>query len=133
MLDPINELRTSLDVLSRSEIEQAWSAAEAVNKALDGNLAQRAEAAAYLLAHILADIGNTTTRPDDLADVAGAVEGLSMYVTGRMITIVSDIGKRRRCLGVPPMAQNMNVSVTLRFTTNSRGPRAPAACNRCRA
>ena len=64
-----------------------------LSKALDGNIAMRAEAAAYLLAHILAEIGTTTTRPDDLADVAGAVEGLSTYVVGRMIAIVSDLSK----------------------------------------
>ena len=91
-VDPIAELSRSLDVLSRAEIEQAWSAAETVNKALGGNMAMRAEAAACLLAHVLAEIGATTTRPDDLTDVAAAVEAVSTYVATRMIVIVSDAG-----------------------------------------
>ena len=92
MIDPIAELRTSLDVLSRAEIEQAWSAASIASEALGtGNLAARAEAAAFLLASILNDIGVRSER-DDLADVAPAVAALSTYLAGRMITIVSDLG-----------------------------------------
>lgn len=92
-IDPAAALGDALNVLSRTDVERAWSASEAVNKALGGNIAQRAEAAAYLLAHILADIGSATKRHDDLADVAAAVEGLSVYVSGRMIAIVTEIGK----------------------------------------
>ena len=92
MLDPIDELRTSLDVLSRSEIEKAWAAAAGASKALGtGNIAARTEMAAFLLATVLNEIGATTKRPD-LADVLPAVEALSTYLVGRMVTIVSDIG-----------------------------------------
>ena len=62
-----------------------------MNKALGGNIAQRAELAAYVLATVLNDIGVRSER-DDLADVAPAVEALSTYLAGRMITIVSDLG-----------------------------------------
>jgi hypothetical protein len=93
VIDPVNELRASLDVLSRAEIEQAWSAADAVNKALGGNVAQRAEVAARLLAVILHELGGTTKRQDHLSDILPAVDALSTYVIGRMVTIVSDLGK----------------------------------------
>jgi hypothetical protein len=89
MADPAAVLADALDVLSRSEIERAWTAAEAVHKALGGNIALRAEVAAYLLAQILAEIGNTSNRTD-LADVAAALEALSVYLNGRMVTIVTE-------------------------------------------
>lgn len=93
MIDPVAELKASLDVLSRSEIEAAWSAAEALSKALGGNIAQRCEVAAYILGHVLAEIGASSKRPHDLADVAGAVEAVSTYVAGRMAVITIDLGK----------------------------------------
>jgi hypothetical protein len=89
--DPASELHAALDVLSRAELERAWKVAEKATRSLrNGNLALRAECAAYLLAQILAEISNTTKRPEDLSDVAAAVEGLSLYVSGRMITIVTE-------------------------------------------
>lgn len=90
--EPAEALRDALDVLSRAEVEKAWAAAEVTIKSLGStSIALRAEIAAYLLAMILAEIGNATTRPDDLSDVAAAVESLSLYVTGRMAVIVVDV------------------------------------------
>jgi hypothetical protein len=91
-VDPTGALRGALQVLSRTEVEAAWRAGDAATKALGPNLALRAELAAYVMARILDDIGSTTTRPDDLSDVTGAVEALAMYVCGRMTTIVSEAG-----------------------------------------
>jgi hypothetical protein len=93
MLDPIDELRASLQVLSRSEIERAWSTAEAVNRVLGSNIAQRAELTAYVLASILNDIGSGSERQHDLADALPAVDALAHYVIGRMAVIVTEIGK----------------------------------------
>ena len=90
--DPAEALRDALQVLSRAEVEKAWAAAEAVTQALgNGSIALRAEAASYLLAMIVAEIGNTSKR-DDLTDVLPAVESLSLYVTGRMAVIVAEAG-----------------------------------------
>jgi hypothetical protein len=86
-LDPATALNTALNVLSRAEIERAWSAVETVNQALGGNIALKAEAAACLLAQILAEIGTRSQRAD-LSDVTEAVQGLSTYVSGRMVQIV---------------------------------------------
>jgi hypothetical protein len=92
-LDPVAALRDALRVLSRAELEQAWAAAEVANKALgNANAALRAEAAAYLLASVLAELGNNTQLPDDLADILPAVESLALYVTGRMAVIVAETG-----------------------------------------
>jgi hypothetical protein len=92
-IDPVEELRTALSVLSRREIEAAWNAAAAASKAIgERNLAQRAEMAAFLLASVLHDIGGTTQRPHDLSDVLPAVESLATYVAGRMGVIAADMG-----------------------------------------
>ena len=45
-----------------------------------------------MLAGILKDIGASTKRPGDLADVLPAVEALAMYVVGRMTAIVTECG-----------------------------------------
>jgi hypothetical protein len=71
-IDPVAALRDALQVLSRAEIEKTWAAGEAANKAL-GNPALRAELAAYVLATILADLGRTSERPDDLAEAGTSV------------------------------------------------------------
>jgi hypothetical protein len=56
-IGPVGALRDALDVLSRTEIETAWRAGDAAAQSLgSGNLALRAEVAAYLLASILAKI-----------------------------------------------------------------------------
>jgi hypothetical protein len=90
-LDPAASLRSGLSALSRSDIERAWSVADVARKSLGGNIVQRAEVAAYLLAQILAEIGNVTDRPDDLADAAAAVDSLSCYLNGRMAQIVIEM------------------------------------------
>jgi hypothetical protein len=90
--DPAAALEDALTVLSRAEIEAAWSVAETANKALGStSIALRAEVASYLLASILDDIGRTSTRAD-LSDVIGAVEPLALYVVGRMPVIVREFG-----------------------------------------
>jgi hypothetical protein len=91
-IDPAAALRDALDVLSRAEVERARAVAEAATQALgNSSIALRAEAASYLLAMILAEIGNATKR-DDLSDVLPTVEGLAMYVVGRMTTILTEVG-----------------------------------------
>jgi hypothetical protein len=89
-LDPAALLRNGHYVLSRSDIEGAWAAAAAAHSAVRGNVAQCAEVAAYLLAQILAEIGNTANRPD-LVDVAEAVDSLSLYLHSRMVQIVTEM------------------------------------------
>jgi hypothetical protein len=91
-IDPVQALREALQVLSPSEIEKAWAAGEAANKAL-GNPVLRAELVGYLLARILDDLGKTTKRDDDLGDVLPSVEALAMYCIARSAVIVSELGR----------------------------------------
>jgi hypothetical protein len=92
-LEPAAVLRDALQVLSRSDVERAWTAASAAHASLgSSNPALRAEMAAFLMASILSELGSATTRHDDLSDVLPAVESLALYVAGRMAVIVADSG-----------------------------------------
>jgi hypothetical protein len=90
-IDPIAELRAALDVLSPAEIDRARHAARTACNWLAGSRAMQAEMAATVLALILNDMGTMAERAD-LADVLPAIEGLAMYVVGRMPVIVRELG-----------------------------------------
>jgi hypothetical protein len=90
-IDPVSALRDALDVLSRAEIETAWRVGGEATKVLGANVAIRAELAAYVMARILDDIGRTSKR-DDLADVAAAVESFAVYLAGRVTVLVTELG-----------------------------------------
>lgn len=85
-----SELRAALDVLSRSEIERAWAAADAATKALDSSsYVLRAEVAARILASILTEVSAKTTSAGDLAAALPAIEGLGMYAIMRTAAIAT--------------------------------------------
>jgi hypothetical protein len=90
-IDPIAELRAALDILSPAEIDKARHAAQTACNWLAGSRAMQAEMAATMLALILAEMGSTAKR-SDLADMLPAIEGLAMYVIGRMPVIVRELG-----------------------------------------
>ena len=92
MLEPHQRAAQLAGRVEPQRDRESWSAAATASKALGtGNIAARTEMAAFLLATVLNEIGATTKRPD-LADVLPAVDALSTYLVGRMVTIVSDLG-----------------------------------------
>ena len=84
------QLRAAYDMLSRSEVERAWTAADAATKELGtGSLALRAEVAARLLATIITDVSAQIETADDLAAALPTVQGLATYTIGRVATIAT--------------------------------------------